>query len=84
MVNGAKLWITNSIEGDVLALLVKTDPEAKPRHRGMTMLITPTRDPMTKARAARASIAAASCPSSAIAASTPARSAFPTTSATPN
>jgi len=49
VVNGAKLWITNSIEGDVLALLVKTDPDAKPRHRGMTMLITPTRDPMTKA-----------------------------------
>jgi len=49
VVNGAKLWITNSIEGDVLALLVKTDPDAKPRHRGMTMLITPTRDPVTKA-----------------------------------
>ena len=49
VVNGAKLWITNSIEGDVLALLVKTDPEAKPRHRGMTMLITPTRDPVAKA-----------------------------------
>ncbi len=44
IVNGSKLWITNVIEGDVLALLVKTDPEANPRHRGMTMLITPTRD----------------------------------------
>jgi alkylation response protein AidB-like acyl-CoA dehydrogenase len=49
VVNGAKLWITNAIEGDVLALLVKTDTEARPRHRGMTMLITPTRDPATKA-----------------------------------
>jgi hypothetical protein len=47
-VNGSKLWITNVIEGDVLALLVKTDPAANPRHRGMTMLITPTRDPETK------------------------------------
>jgi len=47
-VNGSKLWITNVIEGDVLALLVKTDPTANPRHRGMTMLITPTRDPVTK------------------------------------
>ncbi len=47
-VNGAKLWITNAIEGDILALLVKTDPEAKPRHRGMTMLIVPTRDPETR------------------------------------
>jgi alkylation response protein AidB-like acyl-CoA dehydrogenase len=44
VVNGSKLWITNIIEGDVLALLVKTDPEANPRHRGMSMLITPTRD----------------------------------------
>ncbi|MEO8925611.1 MAG: acyl-CoA dehydrogenase, partial [Caulobacteraceae bacterium] len=44
VVNGAKLWITNAIEGDVLALLVKTDPEARPRHTGMTMLIVPTRD----------------------------------------
>jgi alkylation response protein AidB-like acyl-CoA dehydrogenase len=48
IVNGSKLWITNIIEGDVLALLVKTDPEANPRHRGMTMLITPTRDFETK------------------------------------
>ncbi|HEV2363819.1 MAG TPA: acyl-CoA dehydrogenase family protein [Caulobacteraceae bacterium] len=44
VVDGSKLWITNSIEGDVLALLVKTDPEAEPRHRGMSMLIAPTRD----------------------------------------
>lgn len=48
IVNGSKLWITNIIEGDVLALLVKTDPEANPRHRGMSMLITPTRDFETK------------------------------------
>ncbi|HEY7901003.1 MAG TPA: acyl-CoA dehydrogenase family protein [Caulobacteraceae bacterium] len=49
VVDGAKLWITNAIEGDVLALLVKTDPQASPRHRGMTMLIVPTRDPETGA-----------------------------------
>ncbi|HEY1448952.1 MAG TPA: acyl-CoA dehydrogenase family protein [Caulobacteraceae bacterium] len=51
VVDGSKLWITNSIEGDVLALLVKTDPDATPRHRGMTMLIVQTRDPQTKAEA---------------------------------
>jgi alkylation response protein AidB-like acyl-CoA dehydrogenase len=43
-IDGAKLWITNAIEGDILAVLVKTDPNAQPRHRGMTMLIAPTRD----------------------------------------
>jgi alkylation response protein AidB-like acyl-CoA dehydrogenase len=44
VVNAAKMWITNSIEGHVLALLVKTDPAAQPRHRGMSMLITPKID----------------------------------------
>jgi len=48
-IDGAKLWITNAIEGDVLAVLVKTDPDAQPRHRGMTMLIAPTRDMATGA-----------------------------------
>jgi alkylation response protein AidB-like acyl-CoA dehydrogenase len=43
-ISGSKLWITNAIEGDVLAVLVKTDPDAEPRHRGMSMLIVPTRD----------------------------------------
>jgi hypothetical protein len=46
-INGSKLWITNAIEGDILAVLVKTDPGAEPRHRGMSMLIAPTRDPET-------------------------------------
>ena len=46
-ITGAKLWITNAIEGDILAVLVKTDPGAEPRHRGMSMLIVPTRDPET-------------------------------------
>ncbi|HUZ13143.1 MAG TPA: acyl-CoA dehydrogenase family protein [Caulobacteraceae bacterium] len=47
LISGAKLWITNAIEGDILAVLVKTDPDAQPRHRGMSMLIMPTRDPAT-------------------------------------
>ncbi|PLR26577.1 acyl-CoA dehydrogenase [Caulobacter zeae] len=49
VVNGAKTWITNAIEGHVSALLVKTDPEAQPRHKGMSMLITPKIDPETRA-----------------------------------
>ena len=39
VVNGSKTWITNSLHGNVLALLVKTDPKAEPRHKGMTLLI---------------------------------------------
>ncbi len=39
VVNGAKTWITNSGQGNCIALLVKTDPEAQPRHRGMSLLL---------------------------------------------
>ena len=39
VINGRKCWITNSAEGSCLALLVKTDPEAEPRHRGMSLFI---------------------------------------------
>jgi alkylation response protein AidB-like acyl-CoA dehydrogenase len=39
VVNGTKTWITNSIHGQILAVLAKTDPEAEPRHRGMSLLL---------------------------------------------
>jgi alkylation response protein AidB-like acyl-CoA dehydrogenase len=39
VVNGAKTWITNARFADPLPVLVKTDVEAKPRHRGMTILM---------------------------------------------
>lgn len=39
IINGTKTWITNSIEGSCFALLVKTDPEAKPPRKGMSMFI---------------------------------------------
>ena len=39
VVTGTKQWITNSVEGNILAVLVKTDPDAEPRHRGMSLLI---------------------------------------------
>lgn len=38
-INGTKQWITNAVEGNVLAVLVKTDPEASPRHRGMSLVV---------------------------------------------
>ncbi len=41
VIDGTKTWITNSVEGDVLAVLVKTDPDATPRHRGMSLLLVP-------------------------------------------
>jgi butyryl-CoA dehydrogenase len=39
VVNGNKIWITNSGNGGAILLLVKTDPTAEPRHKGMSMLI---------------------------------------------
>lgn len=39
VVNGAKTWITNARHADPLPVLVKTDTEAQPRHKGMTVLM---------------------------------------------
>ncbi|MGH7765587.1 MAG: acyl-CoA dehydrogenase family protein [Candidatus Dormibacteraceae bacterium] len=39
LVNGAKTWITNARHADPLPVLVKTDPDAQPRHHGMTVLL---------------------------------------------
>ena len=47
VVNGTKTWISNAIEGHCVALLVKTDPDAEPRYKGMSILITSKVDPVT-------------------------------------
>ncbi len=39
VINGSKMWITNALKGNVLALLVKTNPQAEPRHKGMSLFI---------------------------------------------
>jgi alkylation response protein AidB-like acyl-CoA dehydrogenase len=39
VVNGTKTWISNGINGQVFALLVKTDLAAEPRHRGMSLFL---------------------------------------------
>jgi len=41
VINGTKTWITNGAEGSCVALLVKTDPGAEPRHKGMSLFIAP-------------------------------------------
>jgi len=41
VVNGTKTWITNSVEGRMLAVLVKTNPRAEPAHKGMSLLLVP-------------------------------------------
>ncbi len=39
VVNGTKTWISNSIQGQIMAVLVKTDSKADPPHRGMSLLL---------------------------------------------
>ena len=39
VVNGTKTWITNARHADPLPVLVKTDLDVQPRHRGMSILM---------------------------------------------
>ncbi len=39
IVNGHKMWTTNGHFADWMFALVRTDPQAKPRHAGITMLL---------------------------------------------
>jgi alkylation response protein AidB-like acyl-CoA dehydrogenase len=38
-INGTKMWVTNGLRAGLVFVLVRTDPEAEPRHRGMTCFI---------------------------------------------
>lgn len=50
VINGTKTWITNAIEGSCFALLVKTNPDAQPRHKGMSLFIAPKGPGFTNSR----------------------------------
>ena len=39
VIDGAKTWITNSLMGQVLAVLVRTEPDTDPPHKGMSLLL---------------------------------------------
>ena len=39
VLNGTKTWISNGIKGNCLAVLTKTDPQASPAHRGMSLFL---------------------------------------------
>ena len=39
VITGQKMWATNGLRADAVMLLAVTDPEAEPRHRGMTAFI---------------------------------------------
>jgi alkylation response protein AidB-like acyl-CoA dehydrogenase len=39
VINGQKMWVTNGLRAGLVFVLVKTDPDADPRHKGMTCFI---------------------------------------------
>jgi alkylation response protein AidB-like acyl-CoA dehydrogenase len=39
VVRGAKTWITNARRSQLIAVLCKTDPDATPRHKGISILL---------------------------------------------
>lgn len=39
VINGAKTWISNARRSGLIALLCKTDPKAKPRHSGISIVL---------------------------------------------
>ncbi|GAB2662845.1 acyl-CoA dehydrogenase family protein [Gordonia jinhuaensis] len=39
VINGSKTWISNARRSGLIALLCKTDPDATPRHRGISIVL---------------------------------------------
>lgn len=39
VINGAKTWISNARRSGLIALLCKTDPDANPKHRGISIVL---------------------------------------------
>jgi alkylation response protein AidB-like acyl-CoA dehydrogenase len=39
VINGAKTWISNARKSGLIALLCKTDPQAVPRHKGISIVL---------------------------------------------
>ncbi len=38
-INGTKMWVTNGLRSSLVFVLVRTDPNAEPKHRGLTCFI---------------------------------------------
>ncbi|MCW2518987.1 MAG: acyl-CoA dehydrogenase [Mycobacterium sp.] len=50
VINGAKTWITNARRSGLIALLCKTDPDAMPKHRGISIVLVEHGDGLTVSR----------------------------------
>jgi butyryl-CoA dehydrogenase len=50
VINGAKTWISNARRSGLIALLCKTDPDATPKHRGISIVLSEPGDGLTVSR----------------------------------
>lgn len=50
VINGSKMWITNARRAGVIGLLVKTDPQATPAHRGISIVLVEPGEGFTVSR----------------------------------
>lgn len=50
VINGSKMWITNARRAGVIGLLVKTDPDASPSHRGISIVLVEPGEGFTVSR----------------------------------
>jgi len=50
VVRGSKTWISNARRSQLIALLCKTDPNAKPRHKGISILLVEHGEGLTVSR----------------------------------
>jgi alkylation response protein AidB-like acyl-CoA dehydrogenase len=50
IIQGNKMWISNGIYGNCFAVLVKTDPNASPRHKGMSLFLVEKSDAFRASR----------------------------------
>jgi alkylation response protein AidB-like acyl-CoA dehydrogenase len=39
VLQGAKLWVTNGVNASIFAVLARTDPQAQPAHKGMSIFL---------------------------------------------
>ncbi len=44
-INGQKIWTTRADQADYIWLAARTDPDASPRHAGITLFVVPTSTP---------------------------------------
>jgi alkylation response protein AidB-like acyl-CoA dehydrogenase len=50
LISGAKTWITNARRSQLIALLCKTDPDATPRHQGISIMLVEHGDGLVVSR----------------------------------